>query len=99
MRALAGELRARLEAIDGVTVHDLGEERSAIVTFAVDGPHRPRRSSPRCASSGVNTSLSPATYARLDFDARGLTDLVRASPHYYNDVDDLDRLVDVVEAF
>ena len=59
---------------------------------------RPPRWSRRCAQRGVNTSLSPATYARLDFGARGLTDLVRASPHYYNDVDDLDRLVDAVEA-
>ena len=58
---------------------------------------RPPRWSPRCASAGVNTSLSPATYARLDFGPRGLVDIVRASLHYYNDVADLDRLVDVVE--
>ena len=48
-------------------------------------------------AQGVNTSLSPATYARLDFGPRGLTDIVRASPHYYNDVAELDRLLDAVE--
>ena len=96
VRALAGELRARLDAIDGVTVHDRGEERSAIVTFAVDG-HPTAEVVAALRAQGVNTSLSPATYARLDFDARGLTDLVRASPHYYNDVAELDRLIDTVE--
>ena len=97
VRALADELRGRLSAIAGVTVHDLGEERSAIVTFAVDG-HPTAEVVAALRERGVNTSLSPATYARLDFGARGLTDVVRASPHYYNDIDDLDRLVDAVEA-
>jgi cysteine desulfurase / selenocysteine lyase len=97
VRALADELRARLSALPGVTVHDLGQERSAIVTFAVDG-HPTAEVVAALHERGVNTSLSPDTYARLDFGARGLTDLVRASPHYYNDVDDLDRLLDVVEA-
>jgi selenocysteine lyase/cysteine desulfurase len=96
VRALADELRARLSATAGVTVRDLGEERSAIVTFDVDG-HPTAEVVAALRERGVNTSLSPAAYARLDFGARGLTDLVRASPHYYNDVDDLDRLVDAVE--
>jgi cysteine desulfurase/selenocysteine lyase len=97
VRALAGDLRERLTAIDGVTVHDLGAERSAIVTFAVDG-HPTAEVVAALRERGVNTSLSPATYARLDFGPRGLTDLVRASVHYYNDLGDIDRLVDVVEA-
>jgi selenocysteine lyase/cysteine desulfurase len=97
VRALAGDLRERLTAIDGVTVHDLGAERSAIVTFAVDG-HPTADVVAALSERGVNTSLSPATYARLDFGPRGLEDLVRASPHYYNDLGDLDRLVDTIEA-
>jgi cysteine desulfurase / selenocysteine lyase len=97
VRALAGELRGRLSALPGVTVRDLGEELGAIVTFTVDG-HPTAEVVDALRAQGVNTSLSPATYARLDFGPRGLTDLVRASPHYYNDVAELDRLVDAVEA-
>ena len=80
-----------------MTVHDLGEERSAIVTFAVDG--HPTAEVVAALRDARRQHLAlPRTYARLDFGARGLTDLVRASPHYYNDLDDLDRLVDAVEA-
>jgi cysteine desulfurase / selenocysteine lyase len=96
VRALADDLRARLAALPAVTLHDLGEERSAIVTFTVDG-HPTAEVVATLRGQGVNVSLSPATYARLDFDRRGLTDLVRASVHYYNDLGDLDRLVDGVE--
>src|SRR5688500_1310889 len=35
--ALAAALRERLEALDGVRVHDEGERRCGIVTFTVDG--------------------------------------------------------------
>ena len=95
VRALAGDLRERLQALPGVSVHDRGEELGAIVTFAVEG--RPTAEVVAALrAAGVNTSLSPATYARLDLDARGLTDLVRASPHYYNDIADIDRLLDAL---
>ncbi|MBW0009703.1 MAG: aminotransferase, partial [Pseudonocardiales bacterium] len=47
----------------------------------------------RLACSGVNTSVSDAGSARLDLPRRGLSELVRASVHYYNTDDELDRLV------
>ena len=97
VRALAEDLRGWLSALPGVTVHDLGEERSAIVTFAVDG-HPTAQVVQSLGARGVNVSLSPGSYARLDFGRRGLDDLVRASVHYYNDVGDLDRLIDCVAA-
>ena len=97
VRALAEDLRGWLSALPGVTVHDLGEERSAIVTFAVDG-HPTAEVVRSLGARGVNVSLSPGSYARLDFGRRGLDDLVRASVHYYNDVGDLDRLIDGVTA-
>ena len=49
----------------------------------------------RCASERVNVSVSPAAYSLVDFARRGLDDMVRASVHYYNDDDELDRLVAV----
>jgi len=45
----------------------------------------------------INTSVASIASGRWDFGARGLTTAVRASPHYYNDEGDLDRLTAAVQ--
>jgi cysteine desulfurase / selenocysteine lyase len=93
--ALAADLRAQLEDTPGVQTHDLGEERCAIVTFSVAG--RPAAEVVEAlVAEGINVSLSPGTYSRLDFGHRGIESLVRASVHYYNEPAELDRLVERV---
>ena len=96
--ALARELRGRLAGTPAVTVHDRGRELCGIVTFSVDG--RPAAEVARALrADGVNVSVSPASWSRADFDARGLGDaIVRASAHYYNTDEELDRLVAGVRA-
>ncbi len=95
--ALAESLRARLAELPGVTVHDQGVRRCGIVTFTVEGvPCRDLQAV--LSERRVNTSVSPVTYARFDLPARGLSDLVRASVHYYNDESDLDRLIEALPA-
>jgi selenocysteine lyase/cysteine desulfurase len=42
----------------------------------------------------VSVTERPA--ARLDLGGNRPDSVVRASPHYYNDLDELDRLVEVV---
>jgi selenocysteine lyase/cysteine desulfurase len=90
--ALAEDLRGRLQALDGVRVHDRGLRRCGIVTFTVDGVSAGDVQR-RLAESSVNTSVSHASSARLDLPRRGLLELVRASVHYYNTDDEMDRLV------
>jgi selenocysteine lyase/cysteine desulfurase len=75
-----------------VTVHDLGLRRCAIVTFTVSGVD--------CGSVfralgavGVNVSVTSVGAAQLDLPRRGLTELVRASVHYYNTGEELARMV------
>ncbi|MBV9160769.1 MAG: aminotransferase class V-fold PLP-dependent enzyme [Pseudonocardiales bacterium] len=93
--ALAESLRVRLQALDGVHVHDQGHRRCGIVTFTVDGvPAQDVRR--RLAALGVNTSVSHASSARLDLPPRGLSELVRASVHYYNTDEELDRLINAL---
>jgi selenocysteine lyase/cysteine desulfurase len=43
-------------------------------------------------AAGINVHVSPARGTLLDMRARGLTELVRASVHYYNTEAELDRL-------
>jgi selenocysteine lyase/cysteine desulfurase len=95
--ALAALLRTRLAELPGVAVHDLGRRRSGIVTFTVDRVDATEVHA-ALGARGVNTSVSPVEYAQLDLPARGLSGLVRASVHYYNTEDEVDRLVQGVSA-
>jgi len=94
---LAEGLRGSLSALDGVEVHDGGKVRCGIVTFTVAG-----RATTEVAAAaravGVNVSVTERPAARLDLGGSRPDSVVRASPHYYNTVDELDRLVEVVAA-
>jgi selenocysteine lyase/cysteine desulfurase len=92
VRVLAARLRAGLDGLDGVTVADRGEVLGAIVTFSVRG-HAATDVRAALAMKRINVSVTEASAARLDLDPRGIDELVRASVHYYNTDEEVDRLV------
>lgn len=89
--ALADGLRQRLRGIRGITVHDRGPHRCGIVTFTVYG-RSPDEVVAALRERRINVKRTGAAAQRYDFDARGLTDVVRASVHYYNTEAELDRM-------
>ncbi|HEV8461343.1 MAG TPA: aminotransferase class V-fold PLP-dependent enzyme [Gaiellaceae bacterium] len=91
IQLLASSLRSKLTEA-GATVLDRGEVLAATVTFTVDGRPAPEVRD-ALGTQGINVSVMDADSARLDYDARGLTEAVRSSVHYYNDESELDRLV------
>ena len=93
--ALGESLRVRLDDINGVTVRDLGAVRCGIVTFTVDGVEA-NELKRRLSRERINVTASPRSSTLLDSRARALPDLVRASVHYYNTDEELDRLVEAV---
>ncbi len=87
---LAARLRERLAALPGITLRDKGAERCGIVTFTAAG----------CAaalirqvllSQAINVSVSSYAGTRLDMEARRLPGVVRASVHYYNSEEEIER--------
>jgi cysteine desulfurase/selenocysteine lyase len=80
---LADRLRARLAELPGVKVQDLGRVRSGIVTFTKDG-ELPRDIQARLRTASIGISVSSKSSAQLDFGRRGLSQVVRASVHYFN---------------
>ena len=89
---LSAGLRARLAAVPRLTLHDLGRERCGIVTFTIEGVD-PYELATRLRGESINISVSTIDFARFDFEARDLTAVARASVHYYNTDDELDRFV------
>ncbi len=95
VQALATRVRRGLGGIETVTVHDIGRVQCGIVSFSVDGVS-PEQVKAALAARKINVSISDPSSTLLDSMARSLTPLVRASVHYYNDEQEVDRLIDVV---
>lgn len=94
---LAAEVREGLSGLRGVTVRDLGVTRCGIVTFEKAGLEA-REIYEALRMQGINVSVSNHSSARLDFGARGLSSLVRASVHYFNDEAEIARFLGAVDA-
>jgi selenocysteine lyase/cysteine desulfurase len=94
--SLGESLRTSLDALAQVSTHDKGTTRGGIVTFAVDGVDAADIAD-QLRAQHINTSTSPAGHARLDLPHRGLPTLVRASVHYYNSEDEVDRFVTAID--
>lgn len=92
---LSARLRHGLSDLPRVLLRDKGRDRSAIVTFTVDG-HDPTDIRIHLRSIGINVSTSSEASARLDFPARNLDRVVRASVHYYNTNGEIDALIDAI---
>ncbi len=93
-RLLAGRLRTGLASIPGVTIRDLGRTPSAIVSFTIEGIDA-RNVVSQAEGAGIVIGASSPSSTRIDAENRHLPDLVRASPHYYNTEDEVDRLIEI----
>lgn len=92
---LAGQLREGLGEISGVRIRDLGRNQSSIVSFTLDGKDA-RQTMKELTQRGINISVSPPSTTPLDATRRDLPDVLRASPHYYNDASETTQFLDAI---
>jgi len=97
IRELSGQLRDQLAAIPGVAIHDLGTEKSGLVSFTVAGI-APQTIRSKLAEKRITIAANGIPYTPLDMTARGLNEIARASVSYLNTTDEIDRLCDNVAA-
>lgn len=90
-RSLAESTREQLSEL-GATICDLGQTQSGIVTFTLAGT-QPATLVKALRSERINAWVSTANSARLDMESRGLTSVVRVSPHYYNTEQEIAQLI------
>ena len=93
--ALAESFRERVAELDGVRVHDKGEERCAIVTVSTEG-HHPLDLMRALRKEGINTSRTGRDAAVFDFEEKGVDQVLRISPHYYNTEEEIVAFVDAL---
>jgi cysteine desulfurase / selenocysteine lyase len=82
-------LRERLTTVPGVTVTDIGQVRSGIVTFTVDGVSADDVAA-RLKRKRINVTTSSQSSTRFDMEDRGLEKVVRSSVHYLTTEDEID---------
>ena len=95
--ALGARLRGQLAELPGVTIHDLGQVRCAIVTAKIDGLAA-GQAAQALGRAGVNVTTTVPEDNPLDTQDRGVHPLIRFSPHYYNTEDEIDRTTQLVAA-
>jgi len=95
IKQLSQQLRSQLVALGFVTIHDLGVERCGIVTFNIDGIAADEVQR-KLLEMGINVSVSLEESGRLDLAERKISQLVRASVHYYNSEEEIERFCDAV---
>ena len=93
---LADTLRNKLSNIDGVTVTDEGIEKCGIVTFMAE-QKSPATIKQRLREHRIHTSTSSGSGSLISFEQRGLTELVRASVHYYNTETEIEFFIDTLQ--
>jgi selenocysteine lyase/cysteine desulfurase len=97
IKTLAYKLRTQLSPLPGVIVRDRGVTQCGIVTFSVEDKN-PDEIVHMLSKQNINVSVSRRSSTLLDMDARGLESLVRASVHYYNSEEEVERFCRTVEA-
>ncbi len=96
IKNLAYLLRTHLSPLPGVIVRDRGVTQCGIVTFTVEDK-TPQEIQQALAEQHINVSVSEKSSTLLDMEARSLEYLVRASVHYYNTEEEVERFCRAVE--
>ena len=94
---LATLLRESLAALSAVRLRDIGRLQGAITTFTLGGID-PLQVKQALNEQGINISVSGPNSTLLDALKRDLPPLIRASVHYYNSEEEIERFVKAVHA-
>jgi selenocysteine lyase/cysteine desulfurase len=95
IQALGRRLRGGLSAVDGVAVRDKGSVLCGIVTFDVAGLAATAVED-HLAQHAITVNVTRRPSTLIDMTRRGLDEMVRASVHYFNTEDEVDRTVQLV---
>ena len=96
VKELSTYLRKELASINKVRVLDRGPEIGGLVTFHVNGSD-PIYLTEQLLQRKINVVPSYRKFAVIDFGEKQVEWAIRASPHYYNTVDEINRFVDAVK--
>lgn len=86
---LATLFRQRLMELDGIVVHDQGNELCGIITFSVRGIPAAEVKT-KLAAKNINVNIGLAKSTLYYMNRKGLDGIIRASVHYFNTEEELE---------
>ena len=93
---LSNILRNRLSEIDKVRLLDKGPQIGGLITFHIQGGD-PTAIVSELLNKKINVVPSFREFGVIDFDEKGVKWAVRASPHYYNTVEEIDYFTESIK--
>ncbi len=96
--SLATYFRQSLASLEQIQVMDTGLYQSGIVTF-ISKKHSPQEIQQYLSQHKVNVSVVVASSSLLDLEERKINEAVRASVHYYNTNEEIDRVIELLRAY
>lgn len=96
VKELSTYLRKELSGIDKVNVLDRGPEVGGLVTFYVNGSD-PVYLTEQLLERKINVVATYRKFAVIDFGEKNVDWAIRASPHYFNTVDEIDQFIEAVK--
>ncbi|MEM7550084.1 MAG: aminotransferase class V-fold PLP-dependent enzyme [Bacteroidota bacterium] len=97
VKSLGDYFRNELEKIESATVTDIGSVKSGIVTFKHNFIETLDLKK-KLFDEGISTSNTVESGTLIDMRERGLDKLIRASVHYYNTEEEIDRCCDFLKS-
>jgi selenocysteine lyase/cysteine desulfurase len=96
IKYLSHYARNALQKIPGVATFDKGESPGGIVTFHVAGSDA-QSIKQALSNMGINVSISNRDSALIDYQDKGVDWTIRASPHYFNTLEEMDYFLDGIK--
>lgn len=95
IQQLATLMRRQLASIEGITVHDFGDQQCGIVTFSVNGMDSSIVKN-KLGEKQINVSVGKAESTLIYMEKNHLSSVVRASVHYYNTEEEIMAICDAL---
>jgi len=93
---LMERLRANLRGISGVQQFDQGSRKCNILTFRKEGKSLATLKE-KLAQQEVFFSVSNREWGVIDYQKKGIDGTIRLSPHYFNTLEEMDRVAEIIE--
>ena len=95
-QTLMSHLRQNLRSIKGVSLYDRGSKTSNILTFRKASMSL-NEMEQELDRNNVFFSVSTLEWGLLDYRDKGVDGTIRLSPHYFNTIDEMDRVAEIIE--